>query len=300
MLRRSISIFGFALAIVTVSACSSTLTTSAVRIGPDEIGVDEFERTVQHLADADQLELINGRVTGETTRSILGALLRGMATTQLLELHGQSVTEADRNVVLTQLDQDSQSALLDPALKELIVELNSQDLALQRVTVPTAEELAVMYSNRPASLGALCMRHILVDSKSAANKVLNLLDDGEDFATLAGTYSDEPGAESTGGALGDSNSDCLALSQIQTQFDAGFTGGALQAKAGVAFGPVRSSFGWHIILIRPFAEISDSVTELLSADPGHTLLTGYLATASISVKSTYGRWNPVSGEIVAN
>lgn len=300
MPRRSKSLIGIALALLTLSACSNSLATSALRIGPDEIGVDEFEQTVQHLADADQLELVNGRVSGETTRSVLGALLRGKATVQLLAIHGQSVTEADRNLVLTQLEQDSQTSLLDPALLELIVELNSQDLALQRVSLPSVDDLEVMYAERPAKLGVMCMSHILVETKSAAKEVLSLLGDGDDFVTLAGTYSTEPGAETTGGVLGDSNSECLVLSQIQTQFDVGFTQGALQAMAGAAFGPVKSSFGWHIILIRPFAEISDSLTRLLATDPGHILLAGHLATSSISVKSSYGRWNPATGEIVAN
>ena len=300
MFRRSTSLIGFVLALVSLSACSISASTSAARIGSDKISVDEFEKTVQHLADADQLQLVNGRVSGETTRSVLGALLRGKATTQLLAMYGQSVTDADRNLVLNQLEQDSQTPLLDPALKDLIVVLNSEDLALQRVAVPTADELANMYADSPAKLGVMCMRHILVNDESIAKKVLALLGNGDDFATLAANYSTEPGADTTGGILGGSNNECLALSEVQTQFDAGFTDGALQARPGVAYGPVKSSFGWHIILIRPFVEIADSLSALLATDPGHTLLTGYLATASISVKSSYGRWNPATGEIIAN
>lgn len=300
MTRRPIFLIGFALALATLPACSNSVSTSAVRIGSDKISVDEFEQTMQSLADADQLELVNGRATGETTRSVLGALLRGKATTQMLAEYNQSVTDADRELVVNQLEQDSQTALLDPKLKELIVFLNSADLALQRVEVPITEELIKMYADRPAKLGVMCMRHILVEDDSTANKVLALLADGGDFASLAGTYSTEPGADTTGGILGGSNSECLALSEIQTQFDAGFTAGALRARAGVPYGPVKSSFGWHIILIRPFVEIADSLNATLAIDPGHTLLTGYLATASISVKSSYGRWNPATGEIIAN
>lgn len=300
MTRRPIFLIGFALALATLPACSNSVSTSAVRIGSDKISVDEFEQTMQSLADADQLELVNGRATGETTRSVLGALLRGKATTQLLAEYNQSVTDADRELVVNQLEQDGQTALLDPELKELIVFLNSADLALQRVEVPITEELIKMYADRPAKLGVMCMRHILVEDESTANKVLALLADGGDFASLAGTYSTEPGADTSGGILGGSNSECLALSEIQTQFDAGFTAGALQAKESVPYGPVKSSFGWHIILIRPFVEIADSLNATLAIDPGHTLLTGYLATASISVKSSYGRWNPATGEIIAN
>lgn len=300
MLRRHIFFVPFAFTVIALSGCSVSASTSAVRIGSDEISVDEFEQIVQQLADVGQLELSDGRVSGDTTRSVLGALLRGMATTQLLAKYDQSVTDADRNSVLTQLGQDSQSSQLAPELKELIVDLNSGDLALQRVASPSLDELEKMYADTPAKLGVMCMRHILVTDESTANKVLALLSRGDDFATLAGTYSTEPGASDSGGVLGSNDNECLALSEIQTQFDAGFTAGALQAREGSAYGPVKSSFGWHVILIRPFGEIADSLGASLSTDPGHTLLTGYLATSSISVKSSYGRWNPPTGEIIAN
>lgn len=300
MSRRTISLSLFSVALVSLSACSITSSTSAVRIGSDKVGVDEFEQTVQQLANAGQLELVNGRVSGDTTRSVLGALLRGKATTQLLTEYGQSVTAADRDSVISQLEQDSGTAQLHPELKDLIIELNSGDLALQRISAPSQEELAGMYAIRPAKLGVMCMRHILVKDKSAATRVLALLSDGGDFAILAGTYSIEPGANTTGGILGDGQSECLDLSVIQSQFDSGFTAGALLAKEGAAYGPVKSSFGWHIILIRPFAEIAESLVTVLATDPGHILLTGHLATATISVKSEYGRWDPPTGQIIVN
>ncbi len=289
-----------AIALVSLSACSSAVSTSAVRIGDDRLSVDDFELTVQQLGDAGQLDIVDGRVSGESSRSVLGALLRGMATTQMLEIYGEPVTDADRQVVLDQLEQDSQTALLGPELKELIVSLNSQDLALARVEVPATDELAATYAKIPAKLGVMCMRHIVVDDESTAKKVINLFNDGKDFAELAGTYSIEPGASTSGGALGSATSECIALAEIQTGFDAAFTAGALQAKESVAYGPVKSSFGWHVILIRPFDEIADALNAMLSVDPGHTLLTGYLATADISIKSSYGRWNPPTGQIVAN
>ncbi|MEO8363429.1 MAG: peptidylprolyl isomerase [Ilumatobacteraceae bacterium] len=289
-----------AIALVSLSACSSAVSTSAVRIGDDRLSVDDFELTVQQLGDAGQLDIVDGRVSGESSRSVLGALLRGMATTQMLEIYGEPVTDADRQVVLDQLEQDSQTALLGPELKELIVSLNSQDLALGRVEVPATDELAATYAKIPAKLGVMCMRHIVVDDESTAKKVINLFNDGKDFAELAGTYSIEPGASTSGGALGSATSECIALAEIQTGDDAAFTAGALQAKESVAYGPVKSSFGWHVILIRPFDEIADALNAVLSVDPGHTLLTGYLATADISIKSSYGRWNPPTGQIVAN
>ena len=183
MLRRHISC-PIRVRLIALSGCSVSASTSAVRIGSDEISVDEFERIVQQLADVGQLELGDGRVSGDTTRSVLGALLRGMATTQLLAKYDQSVTDTDRNSVLTQLAQDSQSSQLAPELKELIVDLNSGDLALQRVSSPSLDDLEKMYADTPAKLGVMCTRHILVTDESTATKVLSMLSSGGDFRRL--------------------------------------------------------------------------------------------------------------------
>ncbi len=61
---------------------------------------------------------------------------------------------------------------------------------------------------------------------------------GEDFATLAETYSEDPGSAQNGGALGE-----FGRGQMVPEFEKA----AFALKAGEVSRPVRSDFGWHII-----------------------------------------------------
>jgi hypothetical protein len=73
--------------------------------------------------------------------------------------------------------------------------------------------------------------------------------------------------------------------------------GAVDAKPGVPTGPIKSSFGFHIILSHSYDEVKTSVQAVVAENPGATLLAGYMATADISVRSTYGKWNGATATI---
>jgi hypothetical protein len=45
--------------------------------------------------------------------------------------------------------------------------------------------------------------------------------------------------------------------------------------------------------------VSESLSATLNNAPGEYLLLGTLAAADISVASRYGKWNPLSGQVVA-
>lgn len=61
---------------------------------------------------------------------------------------------------------------------------------------------------------------------------------GEDFATLAQTYSEDPGSAQNGGFLGE-----FGRGQMVPEFEKA----AFALKTGEVSRPVRSDFGWHII-----------------------------------------------------
>jgi hypothetical protein len=287
-------------ALVTLSACGSAAVNEALNIDGKSISDDTLNMAITQLADAGQLTLENGVASGDASRSVLGAMLRGKGTELILEQYGEAVTDADRKLVTDQVTQDAGFDTLGKELQTLIIELNSADLALARIKAPSEADVATMYESAAASVGALCVQHILVKEEATAKEVLQKLNDGAAFKSTAGEYSIEPNASETGGVLGSVDGDCILLTDYQTQFDTDFVKGVLTAKTGVATGPIKSSFGYHVVLIRPFDDVKASLLALLAKTPGEMLLNGLLATQKVTVASEYGIWNPASGKIVAS
>lgn len=294
-----VGIVGFAAAAL-FSACGSVVSGNALEIGPSTISKANFETILEQLSDAGQVDVNEGRIDAEAARAVLAAILRGEGVEQLLTQFDITIEDADIADVVEQLNSDPEFADLGKELQDLLISLNTQDLALDRIPAPSDDDAKAMYAKAPASLGALCVRHLVVDERATAEKALQELRDGADFADVAGRFSIEPNASETGGALGGEDSDCLTLATYQEQFDNKFTAGALAAKAGVPTDPVESSFGWHIIYVRPYDEVSASLKTLLDESPGGLLLNGLLATSKIVVASEYGRWDASVGQIVAN
>ena len=284
---------------VVVASCGST-SNSAAEMDGTKISRDELELTITELSDAGQTPVVDGEIPGDTARSVLTALLQGAAADVILKKYGQEITKADRDEIAVSVSQNTDTTEFTEHLKNLIIELNAGGLALGRVSAPDAETAAKMYDKAPASLGVMCVRHLVVKEEAKAKEALAKVLGGADFAEVAGEYSIEPNAKESGGALSGEKNACMLLSEYQNSFDPDFTAGALLAKPGVATGPVKSSFGYHIILIRPFVEVATDISALLEANAGVLLLNGYLATTKIKVDSAYGRWNPASGTIIAN
>ena len=284
---------------VVISSCGST-SNSAAEIGGQKISRDELELTITELSDAGQTPVVDGEIAGDTARSVLTALVQGAAAKVTLKKYGQEITKADRDKVSATIKQNTDTSEFTDHLKELIIELNAGGLALKRIVAPDAETAAKMYNATPASLGVMCVRHLVVKAEATAKEALAKISGGADFAEVAGEYSIEPNAKESGGALSGDKNACMLLSEYQNSFDPDFTAGALLAKPGVATGPVKSSFGYHIILIRPFVEVATDISALLEVNAGDLLFNGYITTSKIKVDSAYGRWNSARGVIVAN
>ena len=289
----------FAVSILFASACGST-SNAAAEINGRKISRSELELTVTELGEIGQAPIVDGEIAGETVRGILSALVQGAATDQMLKEYGEEITVADRDDVEAKILQNAETAAYTDHLRDLIVELNAGTLALARVKAPDAKKAAEMYAKKPASLGVLCVRHLVVEVEATAKEALAKFGDGTEFATLAGEYSIEPNAKESGGALGGTDNACITLTEYQSGFDVDFVAGALLAKPGIAYGPVKSSFGYHLIYVRPFAEVAEDISKLLATNAGVNLLTGYVATSKIKIDSAYGLWNPARGGIVSN
>lgn len=126
----------------------------------------------------------------------------------------------------------------------------SQEMAVQQLftrvvgTVrPSTAELEQLYRQHQGQLGVpetRAIAHIVVSSQSEAQSILQQLQAGVPFATLARRDSLDTSTASSGGSLG-------TLSEAE--LTAPFGKAAFAAKPGVPFGPVHDQDGWEIGLV---------------------------------------------------
>lgn len=81
--------------------------------------------------------------------------------------------------------------------------------------------------------------HILVASESKAKALINRIENGESFASVARKYSSCPSGE-FGGDLG-----YFGRGQMVKEFEEA----AFSLPVGVVSDPVQTDFGWHIIKV---------------------------------------------------
>lgn len=138
----------------------------------------------------------------------------------------------------------------------------NSSLSVWQATPPGAfdEDLwRATYELGPLGSGQVCSQHILVDDEAAAAGLVRQLDAGADFAELAAEHSTDTGSAGSGGVLS-----CMPISQFASSFVAEFVDAAVNADVGEVVGPVQSEFGYHVIRLRPFDEVSlDELTPLL-------------------------------------
>lgn len=106
-------------------------------------------------------------------------------------------------------------------------------------------------------------RHILFtgdDAEQRAERALERLNAGEDFAALATELSDDPGTQSQGGDLGWVGRGLLV---------GPFEDALYEMEVGAVAGPVETSFGYHLIKleelrageVQPFEQVRDELAE---------------------------------------
>jgi parvulin-like peptidyl-prolyl isomerase len=290
-----------AVAGITLSACGSAnpiaSADEAFRFNGASYSISDLDALNDALVAVGQYTAENGILRQQDVATTLGVLIRYEAYRQFIAENNLEETDADRQAVEDEANSDPNFASYPEALRTTLLNLNVSDRVAERITAPTSSELKKLYDKMPASAGVLCLSHILVDTEEEARDVLKELNSGEKFADVAAARSTEPGADQSGGALKNGEEDCSALGELQQSFDGDFMVGAVDAKPGVPSGPVKSQFGWHIILSHAFDDIKESATRVVAANPGAVLLSGYLAGANVTVNSKYGSWNSATGQI---
>ena len=136
----------------------------------------------------------------------------------------------------------------DPAVQRQVEAAENRALqtaVLNKEVAPTVTEQAVRarydqdIAGKPGE-DEVHAKHILVDNEAEAKKIIAQLKGGADFAVLAKQYSKDPGGQQ-GGDLGFFKKDEMVPE---------FADAAFSLQPGqVSPEPVKSQFGWHVILV---------------------------------------------------
>jgi parvulin-like peptidyl-prolyl isomerase len=286
-----------------LTACS-TVPARAATVDDSVVRRSDFERDLRELSAHPGLINLTGgtaySMDGESARGWLRQVITWTAAEDVLAEAGLEPTQEAIDGIRAQIAASPDAQDLSQGMQDDVVRGAAAVESLAQVRAPTAAELEAAYNGNHASTGAMCLSHILLETEAEAEAVLAELEAGADFAELAGERSIEPAAPQTGGALAanDGNA-CQSVGTFQTSFDPDFTAGALGATAGEPTEPVRSQFGYHVILARPFDDVGEDLAALVATAPGDAALSGRLATADITVDPRYGRWDPARGSVVS-
>ena len=222
----------FAATAIALTGCA-TFTDSdvAARVDDEELSMDELNSIAR--------EQLGDETVRADTQTILGIL---------------------NNWVLDQVlraDLEANGAPLPPTDGEMTNEgltaSVSESFGIWQQTPPTPvtdEEVRARYRLGPVESNLICPAHVLVEDEATANEVLGLLDEGASFAETAAEFSIDGSAEDGG------NLPCGTTVDFSQQYIPEFVEAALEAEIGVPVGPVESQFGYHVILLRPYDDIS--------------------------------------------
>ncbi len=214
------------------------------------------------------------------SQAILGAVMANELTKLGIDDPSRAQLDEAKELLFAQLLQSMPSSS-DPASDAerfyeevpylpFIVRLQAQNVAL-------AEGLAAA---APQSDANPCVRHILVETEEEATGLLDELNTGADFATLAIERSIDPGAAS-GGELG-----CAPTAGYVAEFATAVQ----QAEVGEIMGPVETQFGWHLLVVEGY--------EADGQELARARLNAQLLEATVTVDDRVGSWDETQLTVV--
>lgn len=176
-----------------------------------------------------------------------------------LELFAQ---DAEKNGLLK--DQELASAI-EVSRLQLINQATAQRLAKDHP--PTEAELRAEYDEQVADMPNIEVRarHIVLSGEDVAEKVIERLKSGADFATLARQMSTHKESARNGGELG-----WFPPNAMGPDFHTAVT---LLKKGEITPRPVQTRMGWHVVQLQdtrdsqppPFDQVQDQLTKLVLA-----------------------------------
>ena len=179
--------------------------------------------------------------------SILDSLVDQELELQEAEKRGLEVTDEDVDAEINSLVEDQYGGSqedFEAAVEKAGMTLEYYKKAQKDYLL--LQKLQEDLVNNPETVDVIKARHILVDSEDKAKELIDQLDNGADFATLAEENSTDTGSAADGGELGYFAVTGKTTSKMVTEFT--------EAAEGLDVGeyskePVKTQYGYHIILV---------------------------------------------------
>ncbi|QNL18061.1 peptidylprolyl isomerase [Hyphobacterium sp. CCMP332] len=265
--------------LLLVSACGSpeTVETGTAGLPPPDSAVAQVEQTiiynagVQREAFAQGLIEEGGQLSADDPE--YGRIVEELIDQRLLAIEArrrglQNTPEARRRLAAAE-ERILGNILLETEIAEQVTE----EAALRLYSEQTG--LA-----RPGE--QIRARHILVDTREAADAIIGLANDGRDFAELAVQYSTDIATRVQGGDLGYFSRDGV-LPEIAAL--------AFSSEQGEIAGPVETASGWHLLYIvdrrspegPAFEEMRGSIVRFLTFETISNLVDHLRDSASIDL-----------------
>lgn len=273
------------------------IATSQVEAQSEIIGMNPQLQQQLAGADEDQVEQqLNALALGQL---IFEVLLRDGADELGVEATEEDVDDARAEIAVQFGGEEPMYA----ELEEQGLDRNEVDRQLELVALQDAivAELGTEVSEadvEEAYEQGTPARHILVEEEGQATEVIERIEGGEDFATVAQDSSIDATAQA-GGDLGFVQPGTTVPEFEDALFD---------AEDGELVGPVQSDFGFHVIerLDKPaLTEVEDELRATLeeqAAQEGQGALGAFLTErmqeADVQVDPYFGQWDAETGQVV--
>jgi parvulin-like peptidyl-prolyl isomerase len=319
--RPTMSRIGRAAAAVTgavvVAAAASACTTSpgaAAVVGSHRIATQTLQRAVDVALANPTAQQQLGSDRGTFVRTELSRLINNILIAHAAAQLKVTATNADVDAELTSLNQQAQAngqQLVQAAAASGVPERDLRTFVRffvlqQKIAAKLAERIPVSQDQLQAEyqkdidqFDQVHSAHILVKDKKTADRLLaQVRKDPGSFAALAAHFSIDTGSKNNGGDLGFAG---------HGQFVKQFTDAIFAAKPG-SFVEAHSKFGWHVIHVIAHRKVTfEQATPQLKAtilknERDRLLqkaLTDQANKLGVHVNPRYGRWDPVTTQVVA-
>ncbi len=279
-------------AVIVLAACSGAAPAivNGTPITESELeGMSSGGAVPEAQLQGDLFDLVSTAVAEDGASDDFGFEITEEAKTAELEAIDAAVAEQGTTVEQILEERSRTDSWVDLIIKQTIL---SRDISAELVAAEgpvTVEEVREAFDAQLLQLATVCARHILLENEADAVAAFERAQAGEDFGGLATELSTGPtGPE--GGDLG-----CAAPANYVEVF----AEAVMDAEINVAYGPVESEFGWHVILVESrdepsFEESEPIVRESLEVSRANLLYTSWIIekmrAADVSISDAFGTW----------